>query len=323
MTVSKKVKQEIIKKNPHKKEIKALIQGLFLAAGSLIISNGSLSFVVSNELEEVVTFAKSKLEQLFEGVEVDIVKVMKSFKNKERFELFVDEANNERVLKELGIISYDGEGCLDVSAVCDKSYLQNNDKMLAFLTGVFLGSGSLSVPCETTEKKRYGYHFEIDVVVKEQADLIAEMLSNFDIFPKIVERNETYVVYLKNSDTICDVLSLFGANKVVLDLLNQRVSRDVSNNTNRQINCISANIDKTVNAALKQLKAIEVIQNTIGLENLPDTLSEAALLRLGNPESSLKDLLMLMEVKVSKGALAQRFDKIIKLAEELGENDAK
>ncbi|MBP3582003.1 MAG: DNA-binding protein WhiA [Clostridia bacterium] len=323
MSVSKKVKLEIIKKNPHKKETKALVQGLFLAAGSLIISGGNLSFVVSNELEEVVTFLKSKLESLFDGIEVDIVKVMKNFKNKERFELFVDETNNERVLKELGIISYDKEGCLDISSLCDKSYLQNNDKMLAFLTGVFLGSGSLSVPCETTEKKRYGYHFEIDMIVKEQADLIAEILSNFDIFPKIVERNETYVVYLKNSDTICDVLSLFGANKVVLDLLNQRVSRDVSNNTNRQINCISANIDKTVNAALKQLKAIEVIQNTIGLENLPDTLSEAALLRLGNPEASLKDLLSLMEVKVSKGALAQRFDKIIKLAEELGENDAK
>ncbi len=323
MSISKKVKLEIIKKNSHKKETKALVQGLFLAAGSLIISGGNLSFVVSNELEEVVIFLKDKLESLFDGIEVDIVKVMKNFKNKERFELFVDENNNEKVLKELGIISYDKEGLLDISALCDKSYLQNTDKMLAFLTGVFLGSGSLSVPCETTEKKRYGYHFEMAMIVKEQADIIAEILSNFDIFPKIVERNETYVVYLKNSDTICDVLSLFGANKIVLDLLNQRVSRDVSNNTNRQINCISANIDKTVNAALKQLKAIETIQNTIGLENLPDTLNEAALLRLGNPEASLKDLLMLMEIKVSKGALAQRFDKIIKLAEELGENNAK
>ncbi len=321
MTVSKKVKQEIIKKNPHKKEIKALIQGLFLASGSLIISDGKLSFVVSNELEDVAMFAKNKLQILFEGIEVDIVKVVKSFKNKERFELFVDDMNNERVLKELGIVSYDADGSLDISALCDKSYLQNKDTMIAFLTGVFLGAGSLSVPSDTQGSKKYGYHFEIDMTIKEQADLIAEMLSNFDIFPKIVERNETYVVYLKNSDTICDVLTLFGANKVVLDLLNQRVSRDVSNNTNRQINCISANIDKTVNAALKQLKAIEIIQNTIGLENLPDTLSEAALLRLGNPEASLKDLLSLMEVKVSKGALAQRFDKIIKMAEELGEND--
>ena len=323
MTVSKKVKQEIIKKNPHKKEIKALIQGLFLASGSLIISDGRLSFVVSNELEDVVTFVKNKLQILFEGIEVDIVKVVKSFKNKERFELYVDEMNNERVLKELGIISYDADGSLDISALCDKSYLQNKDTMVAFLTGVFLGAGSLSVPSEIQGSKKYGYHFEIDMTIKEQADLIAEMLSNFDIFPKIVERNETYVVYLKNSDTICDVLTLFGANKVVLDLLNQRVSRDVSNNTNRQINCISANIDKTINAALKQLKAIEIIQNTIGLENLPDTLSEAALLRLGNPEASLKDLLSLMEVKVSKGALAQRFDKIVKMAEELGENDDK
>ena len=97
----------------------------------------------------------------------------------------------------------------------------------------------------------------------------------------------------------------------------------MNNATNRQINCISANIDKAVNAALKQMKAIEVIQNTIGLENLPETLNEAALLRLANPESSLKDLLALMEKPVSKGALAQRFDKILKLAEELGEDNAK
>ena len=150
-----------------------------------------------------------------------------------------------------------------------------------------------------------------------------KLFSNFDIFPKIVERNEAYVIYLKNSDVICDTLGLFGASKTVLDLMNQRVSRDMNNATNRRINCISANIDKTVNASVKQLKAIETIQNTIGLENLPETLNEAALLRLGNPESSLKDLLSLMEHPVSKGALAQRFDKIIKLSEELGENDGK
>ena len=89
------------------------------------------------------------------------------------------------------------------------------------------------------------------------------------------------------------------------------------------MNCISANIDKAVNAALKQMKAIEIIQNTIGLENLPDTLSEAALARLANPDGSLKELLMAIDNKISKGALAQRFDKIIKLSEELGDNDGK
>ena len=100
--------------------------------------------------------------------------------------------------------------------------------------------------------------------------------------------------------------------------MSQKVTRDVNNNTNRQVNCIAANIGKAVNAAVKQMKAIEVIQNTIGIENLPETLSEAALARIANPEGSLKELLMALDNKISKGALAQRFDKIIKLAEELG-----
>jgi len=323
MSFSKTVKEEIIRKNLYKKEPKALLQGLFLSAGSLIISNGKLSFVISNESEEVIGYVKQKLKDVFGEVEAQIVKVVKSFKKKERFELAVAEEFNDVILKELGVISVDEQGSTHISDVCDKSFLKNKDKMLAFLTGVFLGTGSISVPSETAEKRRYGYHFEIDVISKEQADIVAEILSNFDIFTKIVERNELYVIYLKNSDVICDTLSLFGASKTILDLMNQRVSRDMNNMANRQINCIAANIGKTVNAAVRQMKAIEVIQNTIGLENLPDTLNEAALLRLANPESSLNDLISIMETKISKGALAQRFDKILKLAEELGEDNDK
>jgi hypothetical protein len=102
---------------------------------------------------------------------------------------------------------------------------------------------------------------------------------------------------------------------------NNKVSRDLSNMANRQINCMTANIDKTVNASLKQLAAIEIIQNTIGLENLPEGLLEAALIRISNPESSLNDLCSLLEKPISKGALAQRFNKIIQISEELGENN--
>ena len=169
--------------------------------------------------------------------------------------------------------------------------------MQAFLTGVFLGSGSVSVPTESTEKRKYGYHFEIDVETRNQVDLIAEIFSNFDIFPKVVERGEELIIYFKDSETICDVLGLFGANKIVLDLMNKKVDRDMNNMMNRQVNCISANLDKTINASLKQIKAIEVIRDTIGIESLPDTLCEAALLRLSNPEASLSDLLNLMETK--------------------------
>lgn len=321
MSVSKNVKEEIIKKAIQKKESTSLLQGIFISAGSLVISGGKLSFVISSELESVIDLVKRELENKYSDIVIDISKVVKNFKNKERYELFVDDNHNERVLKDLGIISYDEDNLLNISDTAGKGYMASSDKMLAFLVGVFLGAGSLSVPCETAEKRKYGYHFEMNLMTKEQVDVISEIFSCFDIFPKVIERNESFVLYVKNSETICDILSLFGANKMVLELESAKVTRDVNNNTNRQINCISANIDKTVNAALEQLKAIEIIQNTIGLENLPDNLNEVALLRIANPESSLNDLLGLMETKISKGALAQRFEKIKKLAKELGEND--
>ena len=320
MSLSGNIKQEIIKKNPFKNQEKSILLGVFLSCGSLIVSKEGVRFSLASDFEEVIVFCKNILEKKYEGISFDISKVVRSFKNKERFELHSGE-KSEDVLKDLGILFIDNENLTSISDVGDKSFLKNENEMKAFLTGLFLGSGSVSVPSESSKKRTYGYHFEVNLQTKNQADLVSEIFSNFDIFPKSVERGEEFVVYLKNSETICDVLGLFGANKTVLDLMNKKVDRDMSNLMNRQINCISANLDKTVNASLKQMKAIEVIQNTIGLENLPETLCETALLRLGNPEASLNDLLSLMETKISKGALAQRFDKIIKLANELGDKD--
>lgn len=318
MSYSNTVKEEIIKKNIYKKEPTALSQGIFLSAGSLVISEGKFSFVVSNENENVINFLAETLKQVSPNVQTELSKVVKNFKNKERFDLKIVEEDNF-TLKKLAIVAENSDGEYDVSDVADLSFMKSKNSMLAFLTGIFLGCGSLSVPTEN--KKSNGYHFEMSLSSKKQADLVAEIMSDFDIFPKVIERSGMFVLYLKNCETICDCLNLFGASKVVLDLLNLRVSRDKSSLTNRQINCINANIDKTVNAALKQMNAIEVIQNTLGLENLPDTLNEAALIRIANPEGSLSELVTAMGNKISKGALAQRFDKIIKLAEDLSDDE--
>ena len=318
MSYSNLVKEEIIKKNIFKKEPVALAQGIFLSAGSIVISGGKFTFALSSENEEVINFLSSTLKQINSNVQTELSKVVKNFKNKERFELKIAEEDNF-TLKKLAIVSENKDGEYDISDVADLGFMKSKNSMLAFLTGIFLGSGTLSVPSEN--KKSNGYHFEMSVSSKRQADLVAEIMSDFDIFPKVIERNSMFVIYLKNCETICDCLNLFGASKTVLDLLNLRVSRDKSSLTNRQINCINANIDKTVNAALRQLNAIEVIQNTIGLENLPDTLNEAALLRVANPEGSLSEVVLSMGNKISKGALAQRFDKLIKLAEELSDDE--
>lgn len=322
MSFSKTVKDEIIKKAIFKDETKSLIQGLLLSCGSLIISDGKLMFSASDENENVINLLKLKLEENFDGVKINIIKVAKNFKKNERFELSVENEFNEKILNELGIVKIQGNEKI-ISDVCDKSYMKNKNKMIAFLIGVFLGSGTVSVPDDADGKKRYGYHFEIVLSTESQANIVLEIFSMFDIFPKKIERNEQFVVYLKNSEAIFDTLTLFGSSKVVLNLLSQKVSRDVSNNTNRQMNCYTANVDKTVEAAVKQVRAIEVLRSTIGLENLPESLCETALARLANPESSLSDLLKVLDNKISKGALAQRFKKIIELADELGEEDEK
>lgn len=324
MSFSKSVKEEIIKKNVFKKEIKSFLQGLFLSAGSLVISNKKLAFILSNENEDVIMCAKDKIERVFPGTEFNISKVVKSFKQKERFELSVasDESNLE-ILTYLGIISKDDDGSYEIFEVADKSFMKSTDSMTAFLIGAFLGTGSISVPSESTEKKSYGYHFEIVLSTKPQADIISEIFSNLDIFPKQIERNELYVVYLKNCDMICDTLVVLGASKSTLDILSKKSSREFNNTTNRQMNCFSANVDKTMTAAAKQMVAIDTIQKTIGIENLPENLQETALARIANPESSLKDLINVLDGKISKGALSQRFNKIIEIANELGENDAK
>lgn len=320
MSLSGNIKLEIVKKNLFKKQDKSVLLGFFIASGNLTVSKDGIGFTISSDIEEVIEYIKTLMSARYNEAEFEIIKVVRSFKTKERFELSA-KSKSEEILRDLGILFFDNEGFTQISDDGDKSFMKNENEMKAFLTGLFLGSGSLSAPSENSTKKTYGYHFEVNLQTKNQADLVAEIFSNFDIFPKSVERGDEFIVYLKNSETICDALGLFGANKTVLDLMNKKVDRDMNNLMNRQINCISANLDKTVNASIKQMKAIEIIQNTIGLENLPNTLCETALLRMGNPEASLNDLISLMDVKISKGALAQRFDKIIKLSNELGDKE--
>ena len=149
------------------------------------------------------------------------------------------------------------------------------------------------------------------------AQRISEELSLLGIIPKKVERYESFVVYIKESDSISTLLGLLGAHKSLLELENEKAGRQMRNLINRQANCISANIDKTVKAASEQLEAIEVIKNTIGIEALSEPLQEIALARLSNPDGSLVDIQAVLENKISKGAVSQRFKKLIEISNEL------
>lgn len=193
------------------------------------------------------------------------------------------------------------------------------ESLKAFIKGVFIGcaTSSIKISNKPNEKTSSGYHLEFAsknlVFLREISHLIAQ----FDIFAKLISRKNNYVLYIKDAENVSDMLALVGANNAVLTLQNEIVKREFRNKINRQTNCLSGNISKTVNASLKQLDAIEKIDRKMGLENLPPDLEAVALMRLANPEEPLINLLKLSNLNLTKSGLNHRLKRLISISEKL------
>lgn len=188
--------------------------------------------------------------------------------------------------------------------------VQNDCCRRAFLRGAFLAAGSISDP------HRF-YHYEIVCQTSWKAEQLAGLIRSFEIDAKIVKRNNHYVVYVKEGSHIVSLLGLMEANVSLLNLENIRILKEMRNSVNRQVNCEAANINKTVNAAVKQIDDITYIRDTIGLEALSEGLEEIAGLRLQYPEATLKELGMMLSPQVGKSGVNHRLRKLSNLAEEL------
>lgn len=188
--------------------------------------------------------------------------------------------------------------------------LQNTCCKRAFIRGAFLAGGSMSDPNKS-------YHFEIVCHTLEQAKQLQGVMQSFDTDAKIVERKGHHVVYLKEGSQIVDMLNVMEAYVALMNLENVRILKEVRNTINRKVNCETANINKTVNAAVKQVEDIELIRERIGLDNLPDNLREMALLRLEYPEATLKELGNYLEPPVGKSGVNHRLRKLSAIAEDL------
>jgi DNA-binding protein WhiA len=145
------------------------------------------------------------------------------------------------------------------------------------------------------------------------------MINSFGLESKIVQRKKTFVVYLKEGSQIVDVLNIMEAHNALMELENVRIMKEMRNSVNRQVNCETANINKTVSAAVKQIEDITYIRDTIGFDHLPDALKDVALTRLAHPEVALKELGSLLAVPVGKSGVNHRLRKLSEMAEKLRE----
>jgi len=180
----------------------------------------------------------------------------------------------------------------------------------AFIRGAFLASGSISNP----EK---GYHFEIVTPTKHKAEQLQCIMNSFELEAKIIPRKSTYVVYLKESTQIVDVLNVMEAHIALMELENVRILKEVRNHVNRKVNCEAANINKTVAASLKQREDILYLREQMGFNKLPEGLQEMAMIRMDYPDASLKELGELMNPPIGKSGVNHRLRKLSLLAEEI------
>ncbi len=192
----------------------------------------------------------------------------------------------------------------------DGLMVQNVCCKRAYIRGAFLTAGSMSAPQKS-------YHFEIVCITRAQAEQLQIILSDFVTDAKIVQRKKYYIVYIKEGAQIVDVLNVMEAHLALMDFENVRILKEMRNSVNRQVNCETANINKTVNAAVKQMEDIEYIERRAGLGYLPDNLRIMAELRLQYPDAPLKELGEYLNPPVGKSGVNHRLRKISAIAEEL------
>lgn len=182
----------------------------------------------------------------------------------------------------------------------------------AIVKGSFLGAGSITDPNKQ-------YHLEMIFQEKNNAEYILNICKSFGITLKLLENKNRYYLYIKDAEEISKFLALIGANKGVLDFEDVRVTKEIKNNVNRLVNCETANLNKIINASVDQVNDIKLIQNLKKFDELPDYLKEIAVLRIENPDASLKLLGEMLEKPIGKSGVNHRLQKIHEIAEELKE----
>lgn len=189
---------------------------------------------------------------------------------------------------------------------------QTNDDCCSrsFIRGAFLVCGSVTDP-------QKDYHIEFSVQKAKLCDDLMQIISDVGLKAKKIIRNNSYVIYSKDAESVEDFIGTMGANNAFIKVMQTRAIKDLKNQINRRSNFESANMSRSIEAGLKQVSLIEEVLEKISLDDMTEDLSTLCSLRLENPDVSLDELGKLMTPELSRSAVSRRFKKLEKIAEEL------
>lgn len=293
------------------------LSAIIRTSGEISQNKNGKKIIVTTEIYEVTNVVNEILNLLY-GKTAKIIETNDlNFSKNKRYMLEFPSDITIDVLRDTEIMTYDEDKYLVFNQGISKYLVEEQATIISYIRGAFISCFSCNITLG--ESKSTGYHAEFVFNNETLATEFSLLLAEFDIISKIFERKSFFVVYIKEFEMISDLLALVGANKGVTELQNENVVRSIRNQVNRQTNCISANLTKTVDASVREIEAIKYIQDTMGLEQLDESLRNVALLRLANSEESLDVLVKLSTEKISKSGLYHRLKKLEKIANELKE----
>jgi cell division protein WhiA len=287
---------------------RAELSALIRMNGTLSFSNRQLSLDIQTENAAIARRIYTFLKRFYPSFPVELLVRKKMRLKKNNVYICRVRDGSKQILEDLFIISEDFQFQQDI----DKSLISKTCCKRAYLRGAFLAGGSVNNP-ETSS-----YHLEIYSLYKDHADSLVELMNGFQLNSKTIERKKGFVSYLKEAEKISDFLSIAGAHVALLKFEDVRIIRDMRNSVNRLVNCETANLNKTIDAALRQVENIRFIDEMIGIDQLPERLREIARLRVEYQDVTLKELgEMVSTGNVSKSGVNHRLRKIDEIAESL------
>jgi cell division protein WhiA len=281
---------------------------------ALIRMNGSLSFsnqmLVVNIQTENAAIARRIYTLIKKGYDTPVELLVRKKMRLKKNNVYIVriKEDTKKILEELKIL---GENFTFIHNISE-DLIKKKCCRRSYLRGAFLAGGSVNNP-ETSS-----YHLEIFSLYSEHNDALSELMNSFGLNSKTLERKKGFITYLKEAEKITEFLNIIGAHNALLRFEDVRIVRDMRNSVNRLVNCETANLNKTIGAALRQVENIKFIERHVGLQILPDKLREIAELRVNYQDVTLKELgEMVSGGTISKSGINHRLRKIDQLAEKL------
>ena len=303
MSFSSDVKEELSKLEnlSNKENVKQELTGYLLSSNS-IISKNKIKFSTESE------YNINRLGKLLLNCKITEYKI--EVQDKSYIIKFKQKEVEENLKQFLEISQNNINLTIEELQKLKTTNKQGEASIKALLRGMFLGAGAINNP-EKANQLSIGVNTQRNVLI------ILENLEQNGIKLKTIKKSDNYYIYTKDGEEISKVLAFIGANKAVLEFENIRIKREMRNKINRIVNCEEANLNKTMNASIQQIEAINKLKKNKKFEQLDKNLKEIAEIRLKNPNANLTQIAQMMKEPIGKSGVNYRLKKIVDLAKNI------